>query len=358
MANQRPLKEILEFHAQTIGLSDDKKKKKADEIGLDFDEFTRRIGGKKKEAEFVLYLMSLKVVDKIEEIDESESAEKGEYTPDFYIEFRDGYKMYLEVKHTDESKREISGGNLQKRIDFATEKGIPLRFAFSLKGNWILLTSEQLQHNGGKVKIGDILDSWLDIELGTCSYQFIQPLKIVSKYSRKVGSGLGIFEDPYGELVSHKLYNNQELIFEVSVANYDHLALMALLNALHDTLSEMERWVVSAGDVTIVTDQSNSTTVDFTQAKGKEDINNRFIMIPEYKFFLSILNSTSALIGENVKDNVFAIFGKERQDFQIITADYIRYAMLCINELGVPVYCMRRDKGYAIKDFKEHFWRE
>lgn len=57
---------------------------------------------------------------------------------------RDGYKMLLEVKHTDKKTFEISQGNLQKRKDFADRQNLPLRFAVSLKGLWGLFTVETL----------------------------------------------------------------------------------------------------------------------------------------------------------------------------------------------------------------------
>lgn len=53
--------------------------------------------------------------------------------------------MFLEVKHTDKEKFEISIKNLEKRIAFAERNKLPLRFTVSIKGIWGLFTSEYLK---------------------------------------------------------------------------------------------------------------------------------------------------------------------------------------------------------------------
>ena len=75
------------------------------------------------------------------------------YTPDFKIEMPDGYKMLLEIKHTDKAEFKISLGNLNKRIDFAKHQGLPLQFAISLKGIWGIFTAEQLKEKHGRLNI-------------------------------------------------------------------------------------------------------------------------------------------------------------------------------------------------------------
>ena len=67
----------------------------------------------------------------------------------------DGYKMLLEVKHTDKDMYKISQGNLQNRIDFANRQNLPLRFAISLKGLWGLFTVDTLLEKKGKLILDD-----------------------------------------------------------------------------------------------------------------------------------------------------------------------------------------------------------
>ena len=200
-------KKILDFHEQTLGQSDAEKRTIAQNQAIDFNEYQRCILGKEKEMEFFIIMKSLASFRDIKPIDEELSQISGEKTPDFEVEFTDGYKMMVEVKHTDKNEYKISGGNLQKRIDYATAHNLPLRFAISIKGFWGLFTSDFIKSKKGKISIqdymGDKRNSWFDRELETCSYMFLKPLKIVSVYSNKTTNGLGVFFEPYGELISY-----------------------------------------------------------------------------------------------------------------------------------------------------------
>ena len=177
-----PFKKILDFYEQTLGKSDDEKRTIAQSQSIDFDEYQRRILGKEKEIEFFIIMKSVASLKDINPIDEELSQVSGEKTPDYEVEFTDGYKMMVEVKHTDKEQYKISGGNLQKRIDYAATHDLPLRFAISIKGVWGLFTSDFLKSKKGKISVSDYIgedrNSWFDRELETCSYMFSKPLKI------------------------------------------------------------------------------------------------------------------------------------------------------------------------------------
>ena len=150
-------KKILDFHEQTLGKSDDEKKIIAQIQSIDFNEYERRIVGKEKELEFLIVMRAVGSFKIIEPIDEELSQISGEKTPDYEVEFTDGYKMMIEVKHTNKDEYQISGGNLQKRIDYATKHNMPLRFAISIKGFWGLFTSDFIKSKKGKITISDFV---------------------------------------------------------------------------------------------------------------------------------------------------------------------------------------------------------
>ena len=168
------LNKLLAFNQLVIDKAEDEKKRLALSFDIDYEEYTKRILGKEKEADFIIILKSLESLKHFEAYDEGLSHITGEYTPDFKIEMCDGDEMLLEVKHTDKEIYRISQGNLIKRKKFADRHKLPLRFAISLKGLWGLFTVETLLEKKGKLTLDDFrgekVSFWLDIELTTCSY--------------------------------------------------------------------------------------------------------------------------------------------------------------------------------------------
>jgi hypothetical protein len=204
------LEKLLAFNTLTIDMPEEEKIKIANKFGIDYKDFKKRMVGKEKETDFIAILKSLEVLKHFEAYGEGLSHITKEYTPDFKVELVDGYKMFLEVKHTDKEKFEISIKNLEKRIAFAERNKLPLRFAVSIKGIWGLFTSEYLKEKKGKLEISDFYGenscSWLDRELATCSYMFPEGMKIKSVYSINHPKGIEIEFPPYGKLVSYELY--------------------------------------------------------------------------------------------------------------------------------------------------------
>lgn len=247
------LEKIFSFHTLTLGDSEDDKLTKAKVLGIDYNEYKRRIIGKEKELEFLLIMRSLRVLKHFEAFDESLSHITNEFTSDYKVEFIDGYKCMIEIKHTSKDEFKISMGNLNNRITFAKRHNIPLRFAISIKGIWGLYTSEQLVKNNGKISIeNDFLNSWLDPELGTCSYGFIGKIKIVSIYSTKTSKSMGVRFDPYGELVSQTMYFNNKQIYRAKGKKSKYFKHVLLLGALQDRLSVNQN-VIREKHFTIIT---------------------------------------------------------------------------------------------------------
>lgn len=338
-----PFKKILEFHEQTFGKSDDEKQIIAQNLAIDFGEYQRRIRGKEKEIEFLIIMRSLPSFKEIKVIDEELSQISGEKTPDYEVEFTDGYKMMLEVKHTDKDEYKISGGNLQKRINYAKEHGLALRFAISIKEFWGLFTSDFILSKNGKIVVSDFIgndrNSWLDRELETCSYMFMKPLKIVSVYSNKTTRGLGVFFDPYGELVSYELYYSEHLIFKVDHEDRSKRLHMFILETIQDRLSKISQdIIINENSTTIIEHNNNSPHQCFA----------------EYLFILAVIRHMR-YNGKNSRDNIFLTANEGNN---LLSVEYIRLVMSDLSNLGVEIFCLKDGLGYLFEDYRNNFWNK
>ena len=349
MANghKRPieLKKILAFHELVLGKSDSEKQRLADAHDIDFDEYKRRIIGKEKEAEFIVILRVLKAINHIEAYDEEISKITNEFTSDYKVELSDGYKMFIEVKHTDKDKYCISGGNLQNRIDYAEANGLPLRFAVSIKGYWGLFTSEYLQSKNGKLTLSDFFNnnknigvhSTWDHEFETCSYLFPKNLQIKSVYAKDNPKGLGIMFEPYGELVSYELSCNGRRIFRVKGKNSNNLILTILIEALQDRLANSEQEIVTENGFTIITEKLS-------------EINR----MPEYNFLLAIIQHID-INGNNIRNDNVTIASTE-EEFKYPTLEYVRIALSMLVNKGLDIMVFKGRNGYRFTDYQKIFW--
>lgn len=340
--NSTPFKKLLDFHEQTIGKSDNEKLIIAQSQAIDFDEYQRRIRGKEKEIEFLIIMRSVASFSNIKIIDEELSQISGEKTPDYEVEFIDGYKMMLEVKHTDKEEYKISGGNLQKRIDYAATHNLPLRFAISIKGFWGLFTSDFIKSKKGKISISDYMgdnrNSWLDRELETCSYMFLKPLKIVSTYSNKTTKGLGVFFEPYGELVSYEFYYSNRLIFKVDHDDYSKRLHMFILETIQDRLSNISQKIIENENITTIIEDNNDSPCQ---------------IFAEYLFVLAVIRHMR-YEGKNSRDNVFLVANESKNNH--LPVEYIRLVMSDLSDLGVEIICMKDGLGYQFEDYRNNFW--
>lgn len=340
--NSTSFKEILDFHEQTLGKSDTEKQIIAKSLSIDFNEYKRRIFGKEKEMEFLIFMKSVASVGDIKVIDEELSQISGDKTPDFEVVFIDNYKMMIEVKNTDKDEYKISGGNLQKRIDYATAHNMPLRFAISIKGFWGLFTSDFITSNNGKISISDYFgetrNSWLDRELETCSYMFMQQLKIVSIYSNNTREGLGVRFEPYGELISYEFYCSNNLIFKVDKNNLSKMLHMFVLEAVQDRLSNIHQDVIRNEDTTKIIEYSNDS----------EHQN-----FAEYLFVMASIRHMRYK-NKNSRDNIFITANESKDNFLLV--EHIRSVMSDLFDLGVEIICFKDGCGYKFDDYREKIW--
>lgn len=338
------LNKILAFHTLVIGKQESDKRRLAEIHKIDFDEYKRRIVGKEKEAEFLVILRALKAINHIEAYDEEVSKITDEKTSDYKVELADGYKMLIEVKHTDKEKYSISGGNLQARIDFAKKMNLPLRFAISIKGYWGLFTVEYLQSKNGKITLSDFISdkrmaSTWDNELETCSFLFPANIQIKSVYAHNHPKSLGIGFEPYGELISYELTCNGKRIIRVKGEKSRNISTMILIEALQDRLANSEQEITQNNGYTVVVDKSN-------------EIN----MIPEYKFLLAIIEHMD-LSGLDTRDDNLS-YVSTKKDFNYPTLEYIRIAMAILVQNGLDIIVFKGNNGYRFSDYQRSFWNK
>lgn len=340
------LNKFLAFNQLVIDKTEDEKMDLARLLNIDYGEYKKRIVGKEKEADFIIILKSLEALKHFEAYDEGLSHITGEYTPDFKIEMRDGYKMLLEVKHTDKEIFKISQGNLQKRKKFADRHELPLRFAISLKGCWGLFTVETLFAKKGKLTFDDFLgekaSSWLDIELATCSYMFQKQVKIRSVYSTNHAKGMGIQIEPYGQLISYELYYGDKRIFRAKGKESKFIQHSRYLEALQDRVANINQNIEQRGEFTIITEFSDKSVIN---------------IIPEYEFVLSpIKHICKEINSKQIKYN--SQLAISEREFNYLSVRMLRFFLSELVSLGLDIIVFINDEGYKFKDYAEKVWNK
>lgn len=261
-------------------------KEKQDELinifGMSREEIEKRLVGKNKEDEFLLIIVLMNVCKSITAFDEGVSQILKTATSDLLVELKNGFKFMLEIKHTDNEKYSISGGNLGRRIEYAHKFNLKLYFAISIKGYWMLFDEDYLKHKSGKIDVSDMQRSRLDEILGCVSYIFPKDLRIKSVYSKTNSKTTEIKFDPYGYLVSYELYYNNRKLFRVKGKNSPYIGYTMILEALQDRLSMDRQSIEQSGEYTII----------------NESFLQDYNMISEYKFLLATIEHT-AYEGDN-----------------------------------------------------------
>lgn len=340
------LNKLLAFNQLVIDKTEDEKKRLALSFDIDYEDYTKRILGKEKEADFIIILKSLEALKHFEAYDEGLSHITGEYTPDFKIEMCDGYEMLLEVKHTDKEIYRISQGNLIKRKTFADRHKLPLRFAISLKGLWGLFTVETLLEKKGKLTLDDFrgekASSWLDIELATCSYMFQKQVKIKSVYSTNHAKSMEIYFEPYGQLISYELYYGDKRIFRTKGKDSKFIQHSIYLEALQDRVANINQNIEQQGEFTIITEFSDKSVGN---------------IIPEYEFVLSpIKHLCKEISSKQIKYN--SQLAISERDFNYLSVQMLRFYLSELVNLGLDIIVFRNNDGYKFKDYAEKFWNK
>ena len=340
------LNQLLAFNQLVIDKPENEKMKLAKELDINYEEYKKRMVGKEKEADFIIILKSLDALKHFEAYDEGLSHITNEYTPDFKVELKDGYKMLIEVKHTDKEVFKISQGNLKKRIEFANNQKLPLRFAVSLKGIWGLFTTETLLEKRGRLQLEDFIGekaySWLDRELETCSYMFKKQIKIRSVYSTDYLKGMEIWHDTYGQLVSYELYYGDRRIFRAKGKNSKFIPYSIYLEALQDRVANSNQDIERNGKFTVIT--------EYTDAKISQ-----FIL--EYEFVLAPVRHMC----KNVDSQVVAYSSQSAiadRKFKFLSVQDLRCKLFELVNLGLEIKVFKNNEGIDFQNYAEQFWNK
>lgn len=181
-------------------------------------------------------------------------------------------------------------------------------------------------------------NSWLDRELETCSYMFQKPLKIISVYSNKATEGLGVFFEPYGELISYELYCSDRLILRVDHNDASKRLHMFVLETVQDRLSNTYQDIITDGNLTTIVEHNEDSPCQ---------------SYAEYLFILAIIRHMR-YADKNSRDNVFLTANEE--DSPILPVEYIRLVMSDLFDLGVEIICFKDGLGYRFDDYRSKFW--
>ena len=312
----------------------------ANTLGMELEDIDKRLIGKNKEDEFVLILLFMDVCKSITGFDEGVSKLLKTATSDLLIELKNGDKFMLEIKHTDKERFSISGGNLQRRIDYARKYGLDLFFAISIKGFWLLFNAEYIKQKKGKIDVSDFGKSELDEVLGCVSYIFPTGLRVKTVYSNNESAKtIGIQFKPYGNLVSYELYFNNKKIFRVKGKESPYLVMIMILEALQDRLSVDTQIIERSGEFTII----------------NESFTKNFNAISEYKFLLAPIEHT--VYDENNAYTAHTYIEKVKEDASLmesrIESKHVRGVMQFLSDNGVEIMYMKNRKIYKLNPKKQ-----
>lgn len=334
------LEDILAFGQLMQYMTDEQRNSMAASLGMSLDEINKRLQGKDKEDEFILILLWMDVCEKLTAFDEGVSKLLLTATADLLVELKNGKKFLLEIKHTDKQVYKISGGNLDKRIQYAKTYNLDLYFAISINGFWLLLNSEYIKEHNGKISISDMLHSELDEMLGTFSYIFPNGLSIKSIYSTNTKKGMGIYNGDYGELISYEMTYKGVRVFRAKGKESPYLGYTIVLEALQDNMSASYQNITEAGEITVIIE------------KYPESKEMRFNMISEYQFLLSVICHMIKNEGEKYTPRTALEELKSDKEIHRIEVGHVRGMMQKLADWGVDMKYVRNKNIYLLKLMK------
>jgi Holliday junction resolvase len=225
-----------------------------DNIGVSEEEFNQRMKGIYRESDFLLAIHMMDVCKNITLIDESVSSVFGTYSCDAIIEMNNSSKFLLEIKHTDKDKYKISENNFNKRVEYAKTLELKLYFAISIKGLWMVLSSDYLDKNDRKITIDDYKYSELS-SLFSVDHYIIEDFEFISIYANRKKNTIGIQYPPYGFLVSEEIKHKGKRKYKIKRNNKDLFYITFVIEGIKDRASNEYHDEVKDGDFTIITDK-------------------------------------------------------------------------------------------------------
>lgn len=225
-----------------------------DNIGVSEEEFNQRMKGIYRESDFLLAIHMMDVCKSVTLLDESVSSVFGTYSCDAIIEMKNGNKFMLEIKHTDKDKYKISENNFNNRVEYAKTLDFKLYFAISIKGLWMVLSSDYLEKNNRKITKDDYKYSELS-SLFSVGYYIIEDFEFISIYANRKKNTIEIEYPPYGFLVSEEIKHKGKRKYKIKRNNKELMYITFVFEGVKDRASDEYHNEIKDGDFTIITDK-------------------------------------------------------------------------------------------------------
>lgn len=167
---------------------------------------------------------------------------------------------------------------------------------------------------------------------------FNKTITIKSVYAHNHPKGMGVWFEPYGQLISYEFYYDNRRIFRAKGKGSKFLRYSILLEAIQDRVANEKQEIRQEGGYTIITETSNNINI-----------------IPEYKFILSYLYHTYDLKGgEEIQLNPHRAVNNK--NFSYLDVRQIRYILSELASMGVEIIIFKDSEGYSFQDYQKHVW--
>jgi Holliday junction resolvase len=316
------VEKLVAFNNVRSYLSQDDQKELLTKLAIDENNLTHRLRGLNVETEFFVIIHLLDSCKDILSFDEGTSVLTQSYSPDACLVLKSNEKIFVEIKSKEEFQYKISGGNLQKRIDFANEFGFKLYFAVKLKSFWGLYSSDYLQSKSGKLTFPDDYNN-SDFETVFGSKLIVMPkgIKVESYYSTTQDSLVGIQNPNFGNLFKYKFFFDEKLIFEVVKANESEAIKSIILESLHDEMSKQYQDIKDLGNgETLITEMLTDNTFFY-----------------DYNFLLAHIYHTQSDLGYMLDTTSFYKSIIEQKGKTPITKEFLFTVLGLLQKDGVPI---------------------
>lgn len=290
-------------------------------LGLNTDNLEIRLRGLKDEDEFYLVMYFLDVCEHMISFDEGVSVLTESYQPDVLLKLKNGKKVFVEIKSAKGNTFKISQGNLQNKINFAKDFDIPLYFAIKMRGVWTLFPSEYMQSKSGKISFYDDLEfSLFNDFFGSFFCLFIPGIKAESLYSKSLNPIGSIQNNSHGNLISYKLFFQDQLILNADKNAEEDVKLSFFLENLHDAMSNQSQEIVEIdSDKTLVIETLINPLMCmdyfFFLSPIKHTIHCEDQMCDSTTFFKSFLVDRKMMMKKEILDKFFKVLSDKGLPF-------------------------------------------
>ncbi|MBN2790123.1 MAG: hypothetical protein JXR69_08030 [Candidatus Delongbacteria bacterium] len=316
------VEKLVAFNNVRSYLNQEDQKYLLSKLSIDQTNLTHRLRGLNVQNEFFTIQHLLGSCNDILSFDESTSVLTKSYSPDSCLVLKNNQKMFVEIKSKDEFEFKISGGNLQKRIDFANNFGYKLYFAVKLKSFWGLYSSEYLKSKNGKLKFPeDYLNSEFETMFGSKLIILPKGIKVKSFYSKTEDSLMQIRHENFGNLYKYQFFFNDNLIFDINKSNENEAAISIILEALHNEMSNQSQNIEDLGNgETLITEMLTDNTFFY-----------------DYSFLLAPINHAQSDLGFIMDNTSFFKYIVQQKGKSPVTKDSLYRILDFLHKKGITI---------------------